>query len=371
LICGFYGNHNLGDEAMLSGMIEMFGEEEKTHIVVLSNDPEDTRKKHDVNAIHISKRRYWSSRTLENLRCRNFILGGGDLLRDSPQSSIALNWLKYIQPALVLKRHTAVLGISVGEIWRDDTKEAIPKILNQVQLIAVRDETSKNKLEELGVKQEIHVIGDLALHAVPCEPGETKNTLDQPIQVGVSVRHLVGRGKSVDPKIYERILEEIVKATDLLVDNFQATIHFLPFRTSKNAYHATDDDYVASLEALRFSRYNSQAVLHRYFDSAQDFVSQVQKFDLVIGMRLHSLILSSAAGTPVVGIAYDTKVSSFMGEIQQSDKCILLNKVTAEAIFNNAVSIIKEPQKHKSKLIEGIRQYRDKLSAIENRILSP
>lgn len=37
--------------------------------------------------------------------------------------------------------------------------------------------------------------------------------------------------------------------------------------------------------------------------------------DLFFGMRLHSLILSSAAGTPAIGIAYAPKVKSFMSQM--------------------------------------------------------
>ncbi len=366
LICGFYGNHNLGDEAMLSGILKLLEKKEKPNIVVFSNDPVDTFRRHGVDSIHISSRKYFGSRLLENFRCRSFILGGGDLLRDSPQSSVALNWLKYLKTALVLKRYTAILGVSVGEIWREETKEAIPKVLNQVQLIAVRDENSRNRLEELGVKQKIHVVGDLALHAVSSRPVKTNLSKERPIQIGLSVRHLVGRGKSVNPEIYEHVLRELVKAADLLVDNFQATIHFLPLRTSRDSYHVIDDDYVASLQALRFSRYNSQAIVDRYFDSAQDFAEKAYELDLVIGMRLHSLILSCAVGTPIVGIAYDTKVSSFMEEVKQEDNCIPLDEVTAETVFDVSAKVIQTIQEGQAKLVESVRLYQNKISILES-----
>lgn len=370
LVCGFYGNHNLGDEAMLSGIVQLLREGGRRRIVVLSNDPEDTRRKHNVEAIHISKKLDFGNRVIEMLRCRNFILGGGDLLRDSSDSSIALSWLKYIQTALALRRNTSVLKISVGEIWRDETKEAIPKILNQVQMIAVRDEKSRNKLQELGVNQKIHVIGDLALKSVSSIPIERETNSGDRIHIGVSVRHLVGRGRSINPEIYTHVLKEIVQAVDLLVDEFQAVIHYLPCRSFQDAYHFIDDDYVASLEALRFSRYYSEAIIHRYFDSAADFADKVITFDLVIGMRLHSLILSSAVGTPVIGIAYDSKVSSFMDEINQSENCISLDSISANAIFKRAKEIIQAPQDHRMKLSNAIQRYSNKLTVLKSKLIT-
>jgi polysaccharide pyruvyl transferase WcaK-like protein len=36
------------------------------------------------------------------------------------------------------------------------------------------------------------------------------------------------------------------------------------------------------------------------------------RMDLVVGLRLHSLILSAAMGVPVVGLNYDPKIEGFM-----------------------------------------------------------
>jgi polysaccharide pyruvyl transferase WcaK-like protein len=38
---------------------------------------------------------------------------------------------------------------------------------------------------------------------------------------------------------------------------------------------------------------------------------------VVVGMRLHALVLAAAAGVPFVGLAYDPKVSSFAGGLDQ------------------------------------------------------
>lgn len=52
VVSGYYGSKNAGDEAMLAAMLEVLGDlDPKLHITVISADPEDTRRRHGVDAI--------------------------------------------------------------------------------------------------------------------------------------------------------------------------------------------------------------------------------------------------------------------------------------------------------------------------------
>jgi polysaccharide pyruvyl transferase WcaK-like protein len=41
--------------------------------------------------------------------------------------------------------------------------------------------------------------------------------------------------------------------------------------------------------------------------------------ELVLGLRLHSLILAATTGTPIVGIDYDPKIKGFMEQAEAED----------------------------------------------------
>ena len=49
------------------------------------------------------------------------------------------------------------------------------------------------------------------------------------------------------------------------------------------------------------------------------------EFDLVVGTRLHSLILATSSETPIVAISYHTKVQDYMSFVGLSDRCLQMD----------------------------------------------
>ena len=213
LVCGFYGYHNLGDEAMLRGLrawLRRCGCD--FPLTVYSKDPDDTQARHGVSVLdnrYAPRRRSQLQRWLAHWQAiathRFFILGGGDLLRDAPDRDVAGEWLQPLERAIAARRRTLVLGISVGNLWRPETKNRIKTTLNQVDMIAVRDRTSRNRLIELGVTQTVHVMGDLALEAVT-PVAYVPN--DRP-RIGISVRAIAGRSDSQSDAAFYQHLAQI------------------------------------------------------------------------------------------------------------------------------------------------------------------
>ncbi len=366
VICGFYGNHNLGDDAMLAGMINLLQkQQDDLSFTVFSNDPQHTQSRYSVQSVHRYKRRLEIQRLLKILENKYFVLGGGDLLRDSVEYCIVPRWLGFLQQALKFRRRTFVIGISVGEIWKPESKVLIPKVLNKVDFLAVRDMKSKNKLEELGVCNSIYVMSDLALQGIPETLSQSVRPINQPLEIGISVRHLSGRGISVDVDIYHTLQKEIAALADFLVEKYGAIVHFLPFRTYEDRYHPTDDDYVSILSVLRYSRHSAQFVVHRNFESVQNLNTLISGLDLMIGMRLHSLILSAGLGVPIIAAEYDPKVHGFMEEIDQSELSIPLNCFEQTRLIPLIEKIFNDPLVARRKIEAGVKNYSQRMTEVE------
>jgi polysaccharide pyruvyl transferase CsaB len=372
VICGFYGNYNLGDEALLSGLLRLFRSYYKQDLqfTVFSNDPKDTESRYSVRSLHRLDPKQKFERNLAIYQNQNFILGGGDLLRDTAAVPIALNWLRPLQSAVRLRRRTFVLGISVGEICWPETKLQIPKTLNKVDIIAVRDSRSKAELEKLGVYNTVHIMGDLALYDMPNLQRQfnPSSLLQQPIQVGISIRHLSGRGPNVDESKYKDFQQAMAAIIDSLVVRYGAIVHCLPFRTYESSYHPTDDDYVSLLQVLRYCKYSEKVIVHRYFKSLNDLKLLIENLNVMIGMRLHSLILAAGLGVPIIGIEYDLKVKGFMEEIRQSDLSFPINSFSEHTVFSAIEKVFNDQLVACQKVREGIRCYKQRTSAI-NQVL--
>lgn len=375
LICGYYGNYNLGDEAMLAGMINLLQEHrEDLSITVLSDDPRDTKSRHVVQVLprfpprsNLERiRRFVQDRYLNLLRHPYFILGGGDLLRDSSTHEVAAVWLQPLRQAINLRRQTLVLGISVGEIWRPATQALIPQVLNRVSLLTVRDEASKTKLKALGVHKPIHVMPDLALWALPEQPTSSIQVVaDQPLQVGISVRPLYGRGCVTDEDRNVALQREIAAIADFLVEQYGAMVHFIPFQAYKNRYHPTIDDYVSILECLRYSRCSEKFIVHRYIESLESLRQLINGFSLMIGMRLHSLILATGLGVPCIAVEYDPKVRGFMTEIAQVEHSLPLDHFERERVSSLIKFILENPLCARKQTTAGVDRYRQRMTTIK------
>src|SRR4051812_32236133 len=80
-ISGSYGGLNLGDEAVLESIASHLREALAAEIVVFSRDPEDTKRRHGVDAVPVRKMTKDESRAVVD-RLDLFILGGGGILYD-------------------------------------------------------------------------------------------------------------------------------------------------------------------------------------------------------------------------------------------------------------------------------------------------
>ena len=79
--------------------------------------------------------------------------------------------------------------------------------------------------------------------------------------------------------------------------------------------HFPMDITIAREAARLLSDYNPVILKERY--SPAEILSLTGNFDLVLGMRLHSLIMAAVSGVPLVGLSYDHKIDRLLRQIGQ------------------------------------------------------
>ena len=87
---------------------------------------------------------------------------------------------------------------------------------------------------------------------------------------------------------------------------------FVPMQQSQ-------DDRINEETALKIRELNGEMpIVIKEQLMPVEVISVLQNADMVLGMRLHALIIGAALGKPVVGLEYDPKISAFMESIKNT-----------------------------------------------------
>jgi len=297
LVSGYYGFHNAGDEAILAGLVEGFRQRApEATLTVLSQDPAATEAEHGVKAIPRGTRAAEAAMREADL----FISGGGGLLQDATSWMSPLYYLYLLRQARRRGLRVACIGQSIGPLRRGWIRGLTRRTLTRVDAIGVRDSLSRDTLLGIGLHREIEVTADLAF-LLPAPTAEETATAwreaglseKRAPTAALAVRRLPGQDQGEGLAIARGAVEACRKAGLQLV--------LVPM-------HPPGDVTLAEQAA------GSGDVVRAPL-TARQTLALLGGFDLVIGMRLHALILASLCRLPLVGITYDPKVDGLLAEL--------------------------------------------------------
>ncbi len=306
-ILGYYGYQNSGDEAILKSLTDTLRTRmPEITLTVLSRNPSGTRTDMKVAAIH----RFNLPRTLRVIRrSRLFVAGGGSLIQDNTSTRSIFYYLGMLSLARLCDARTMLLANGLGPISRPTNRKWAKRVLNRLDAITLRDPDSLAEASRLGINcARMEVTADPALLLKPVSRATARACLqdigipdDQPL-IGFSIR------KWSDS---ERTIRAIAALADHCAGQLGAIPVFLPMQTP--------DDVQVSRRILALMVQKGYLLTE---SCAPDHLMTVLgQMDLVIGMRLHSLIYAAAMVTPMTGIVYEPKVSSFLDEAGQPVLC--------------------------------------------------
>ncbi len=345
-IHGFYGKGNLGDEAILKALLQEFSKFPDIKVVVFSSNPKQVSKTHGVRSIHSQGKRFFLRRIWEIKTSNLFILGGGGLLKDYGNDSSSLKeWLRLLQFAKKLNVKTALCAIGVENIRYDESRKLIRDALNKVDLITVRDCSSKDILREIGVTNEIKVVSDPVVLLININADRIKDNLISS-RVIICIRHWFSKGFYIEkPEVNENFIQSLSTAADFLIEHYNTKIDFIPFRTT-----SYDDDRIVVKQVVSYMKHKDKIYIHSSAPEVDEFIEIVRQSSLVIGMRLHSLILGTSIGVPVIGLEYMPKVKEYMRSIKQGEYSLDLETITSKKLINK-ILITFEQYKERSQVI--------------------
>lgn len=337
LILGGYGGFNIGDELILSSLLSDLKKQfYAENITVLSLDADNTKKNHNINSVYAGKKIFGALITFKQLLFTDvLIIGGGGLIYDYGKSpNTIINYLVRALIAIVLNKKLVFCAIGVGPVKLRLSKFLIPFVMNYASLITTRDHESNVLLRSLGVKKPTIIttadpvfaleVGTKAeLNSASLGTLQKKFSKNGPkIAICLLPFFKTAHGNSDKDLEIQRIIASVAVH---LISKYNANIVFLPFERQ------TDLDESITVSRLMGDDKNVIVLKEDYSHSkVQEIISQM---DLIVGMRLHSLILAALHKIPSVAIVYHPKVQSFLKLTDQEETGIDLFELQTEKLI--------------------------------------
>ncbi|GGY82219.1 polysaccharide pyruvyl transferase CsaB [Cellvibrio zantedeschiae] len=352
-IFGYYGQDNAGDEAILSALASGIKRTNPEAVIsACSAKPEETKKSHGIDAFNYfslapkaiikgllrrSRLAYLKS-IFTFFKADLIIIGGGGLYFDTKETNKWIfGYINLIHLAKKFGKKVALVGISVGPLHHQGSKDAIAAAFVRADLITVRDNLSKELLTSLHIpEQKINVIPDLVF-TFNSAPEERVLSILKDEGINKTSKKIV----SLVPCCYnmekEGWLEQYVNLCEKILEIPSTEIWMVPLQR-----HETFDDYFAAntiYNGLNPAAQKKCTILQKNY-AANEIQGILSSADFVFAERLHGSIMALNTNTPFLGIAYMQKVSGVLELANLPERIISIEHFLSGGFFDSTYEAI-------------------------------
>lgn len=358
LIVGYHGYGNCGDEATLMAMTTNIKKiAPDVCITAISHNPELTKKEYNINSIQ----RFNIFQLIKTIIKSDIVLsGGGTLIQNSTSTRSLLYYLSIIKFAKILNKKVILYSNGIGPVNGKLSRYLVRSVINNVNLITLREEFSEEDLKKMGVKKpEIFVTADACFTLKPIEDSKAKEILknegiplDKDI-IGVSIRSW---NKS---RFGDKHIKEIAKACNNMAKEGK-TILLIPMQHSK--------DLEVSKKVINLME--EKAYLLKKIYAPYEVAGIIGQTKLILSMRLHSLIFAGLSKVPMIGIVYDPKIEYYLKVLNMPSGGDIRNeKLDGKKLTAQMQGIFFGIEKYKDILNERVNILIKKANQNENLLL--
>lgn len=342
LIGGYFGCGNMGDDAILSGLLEALSHAHPEIIpTALTFSPRRDSRRFGIQCYN---RKNPISILLALLRADAFLLGGGSLLQDLSSRRSLLYYLALLRTAAFLKRSPMLLSAGIGPLNAESSRQEVASTLALCRYISLRDEVSVRTLTSLGVDAaRLHLGADPALflatrHRLRADAILASHHLDPSGKfLGVTVRE-------GDENLIRHLLPSVLRT---LVTRYHITPLFLCLDVKR--------DWKATVTLMK----HAEGVLLSIHEPS-DAVAILSVCKATLSMRLHGLILSALASTPALAISVnsDNKLLAFAGQTGQEH--LDARTTNAAELVERLEEILLFGKPHRERIADLVAEMRKK-----------
>lgn len=329
VINGYYGAGNFGDDIILLSIIYSIRDcniEDEICVVAINED----KVPKNCENITVIKRSNIEALIKKIQDCDLLITGGGGIFQDYSGFDINRHILKRdrgidfytvpVETAYIMEKPIMVYAVGVGPIKDRQYERFFKWILNLPNIITVRDKTSLDLINQIESNCDVRLTADPAVNFMQRHENYKTSNSEYKGCIGVCLRDwFLMKGKDE-----YRFIEELSRSIDYIIEKYNLFVVLFPFCTSKK-----DKILIEKVYANVEHKEKIKLKLDINMDEALEIISNIE---ILIGMRLHSIITASSIGIPVIGINYDDKIKEYMESLNMGNFNINLEDIDYKTI---------------------------------------
>lgn len=333
VLSGYYGFHNVGDEAILQSIIHALRmEHHDIHITVLSNNPAYTKKVYEVDAVN----RWKLKEVMKAIHSSDGVIsGGGSLLQDKTGMKSVPYYTGIMMMARYVGKPFFVYAQGVGPLDRFISQRLVKFTLSKAAYLSVRDEESYKLLKKIGINHSIDIVPDPVM-GMFYKPGLNQSWIENQKLTSPFITVAIRDWPS-----HQDFKQKMADALLRCVEQGQKIV-FLPM-------HGEHDD-ITSREMAK--QMDGNPYIFPFDASIEEKISLIGDSALLVGMRLHALIFAAIAYTPMIGLSYDPKIDSFIQQTGQP----LIGHVDDNWSSDQLYTMIQDQLTHHTEQAEALKQ---------------
>lgn len=256
-------------------------------------------------------------------------LGGGNAMVDVKETTMSVTrFVPYINASKKRNCSLVALDIGIGPFVNTRQQEAAIEILNQMNFISFRDECSKKLYEDSN---------GVVPHILSVDPAfffmERKDSKKMSSRRKIGI-NLLNQSLILDNESFVvQVLEGYRKLGVELVNSLNADVF----------YYITDEADMPFLQNIE-NYIHDENLYVRYIEGVKDLFEFYDELDVVIGTRMHSIILAYSRHVPVIGLNWQNKIYDLFSLLESQDKLFSFDNLISDS--NSIVLAVLEIYKN-------------------------
>lgn len=232
-----------------------------------------------------------------------------------------------ILPAIVLNKPIILYSQSIGP-FNSFSSYLAKFCMNRAVFIIIREEISKNYLEEMGIKTPIYLAPDCAFILEPSPDERIKEILEKesievrfPL-VGVSVNSMFLND--------ENYLHTLSKLIDYMIEKYNLNVLLIPHVISLS--DKIKGDEIINKEIYSRIKYKENVNLIQGDYSPNELKGIIKLVDVFIGGRMHANIAAISNNIPTLATSWSHKYQGIMKTLGQENYVINIENIEFDAL---------------------------------------